>query len=459
MPPRGRANDEASALHVFSMLTCGAVLSFGALTAAARPPVEDTPIQDAAHAPISSVTRLDSGRRPTAFAQAGAVPRLSMVEGSAATPAHASEVANLPRRRRREQLRRDLMKAKEARPAATKRGATHRNATRVHGGARAAPAAAAVIDVCFLALGPPKQMDASTTIIRNIEAHRSNSTVRYHLLVDKPTRVLRKEMRYRAAWRGVPKRAVSLHSIAELPPAVRALHSRLSRTATGPGPLYLWKPLLHLVLPRSVSRVIVLDTDIFLFEDIAGLARQFDAFAPGELLGVAPEQAPSYQEVRALGGVGFNGGVQLLALEEMRRSAHYKALMETYSAFPIKAPMKPGGIGWLGDQTLYSWMSVNGTGAAAVFHLLPCGWNRQIGTHMAGWPGFWRSHRCAERCRLLHGNFLSHKRLMESLKADPSGRTCRATVERYRGDKDFKRGSADARMLDMIDRSCCRTFT
>ena len=23
-------------------------------------------------------------------------------------------------------------------------------------------------------------------------------------------------------------------------------------------------------------------------------------------------------------------------------------------------PMKPGGIGWLGDQTLYSWMSVNG---------------------------------------------------------------------------------------------------
>jgi hypothetical protein len=25
--------------------------------------------------------------------------------------------------------------------------------------------------------------------------------------------------------------------------------------------------------------------------------------------------------------------------------------------------MKKGGIGWLGDQTLYSWMSVNSTGA------------------------------------------------------------------------------------------------
>ena len=44
----------------------------------------------------------------------------------------------------------------------------------------------------------------------------------------------------------------------------------------------------------------------------------------------------------------------------------------------------------LGDQTLYSWMTANGTGARNVFHILPCGWNRQIGTHMAGWPGFWQ---------------------------------------------------------------------
>ena len=35
-----------------------------------------------------------------------------------------------------------------------------------------------------------------------------------------------------------------------------------------------------------------------------------------------------------------------------------------------------------GDQTLYSWMSVNGSGAEDLFFELPCGWNRQIGTHM-----------------------------------------------------------------------------
>ena len=72
--------------------------------------------------------------------------------------------------------------------------------------------------------------------------------------------------------------------------------------------------------------------------------------------------------MRALGGLGFNGGVQLLALDVMRASAHYATLMERYAAgkWGDSLPMKPGGIGWLGDQTLYSWMSVNGTGARRV---------------------------------------------------------------------------------------------
>jgi hypothetical protein len=140
--------------------------------------------------------------------------------------------------------------------------------------------------------------------------------------------------------------------------------------------------------------------------------------------------------VRALGGFGVNGGVQLLALSKMRTSTAYAKLIDAYATRPMRYPMKPGGtgwlgsnlttpglspprspalapsiipymagIGWLGDQTLYSWMSVNGTGGRDVFHVLPCGWNRQIGTHMAGWKGFWASHACATPCHLLHGNY------------------------------------------------------
>ena len=316
-----------------------------------------------------------------------------------------------------------------------------------------------MIDVCFLALGPPTQIDMSTTIIRNVEAQSIVSQVRYHLLVDKSPTRLRREMQSREKWRGVPKERVYLHTIAEIPASVRTLYDRLSHTATGPGPIYLYKPLLHLVLPKWLSRVIVLDTDIFLFEDLGGLWREFDTFAPTELLGVATEQCPSYQEVRALGGLGFNGGVQLLALDAMRRSSHYASLMEAYASGFGKRdskPMKPGGIGWLGDQTLYSWMSVNGTGARQVFHVIPCGWNRQIGTHMADWKGFWERHRCSGPCSLLHGNYLGHKPFMESLKEDPTGRSCHQTVARYRGSRKFRLGSADAKMLDIIDQTCCR---
>ena len=120
--------------------------------------------------------------------------------------------------------------------------------------------------------------------------------------------------------------------------------------------------------------------------------------------------------------------------------------------------MKPGGIGWLGDQTLYSWMSVNGSGAQHIFHVLPCGWSRQIGTHMAGWKGFWAAHACDAPCHLLHGNFVEHKRFMESLKRDSSGGTCRKVVADHRAkDRLFRSGTPDARMLDMVQRRCCRS--
>ena len=161
----------------------------------------------------------------------------------------------------------------------------------------------------------------------------------------------------------------------------------------------------------------MLDTDLFLFSDIRGLWNEFEHFGPREYIGVAVEQAPTYQEARALGGLNFNGGVQLLALQKMRASAEYAALMKRY-AERRWTHMKPGGIGWLGDQTLYSWMSVNGSGAQHIFHVLPCGWNRQIGTHMAGWKGFWAAHACDAPCHLLHGNF----RRAQALHGEPEAR-------------------------------------
>ena len=191
-----------------------------------------------------------------------------------------------------------------------------------------APALPAMVDICFLALGASTQIDFSTSIIRNIEAQSARRySVRYHLLVDQSPTMLRTQMHTREKWRGVPKRRVFLHSVKDIPREAQQLYRALSRTATGPGPIYLYKPLLHLVLPTWLSHVIVLDTDLFVFSDVRELWQEFARFGPRELLGLAVEQCPSYLEVRALGGMGLNGGVQLLALSRMRSSAAYAKLV------------------------------------------------------------------------------------------------------------------------------------
>ena len=245
-----------------------------------------------------------------------------------------------------------------------------------------------MVEVCFLAMGKPTQVDYAVSIIRNIEAHAAND-VRYHMLVDKPTAPLEAQMRERAVWRGLPMDRVRLQSVVDISASAKKMYKALSATATGPGGLYLYKPLLHLVLPRTVPRVIVLDTDLFVFASLRGLWDLFGRFDTPQLIGLAQahpphtrlpthtahpstrtpphasrqlrvypaprrgvgtwqEQCPSYQEVRALGGRGFNGGVQLLALDKMRASQHYGQLLWKHARRQL--PMKPGGIGWLGAR-------------------------------------------------------------------------------------------------------------
>ena len=97
---------------------------------------------------------------------------------------------------------------------------------------------------------------------------------------------------------------------------------------TGPsGFVYMWKPLLHRVLPISLRKAIVLDVDIFILRlDLADLWREFDALerSPKAAIGLAWEQQPSYDPngpspFRTFAsGWGFNGGVQLMHLERMR---------------------------------------------------------------------------------------------------------------------------------------------
>ena len=148
-----------------------------------------------------------------------------------------------------------------------------------------------MVEVCFLAMGKPTQVDYAVSIIRNIEAHAAND-VRYHMLVDKPPAPLEAQMRERSVWRGLPMERIRLQSVVDISESAKTMYKALSATATGPGGLYLYKPLLHLVLPRTVPRVIVLDTDLFVFASLRGLWDLFDRFDTPQLIGLAQARPP-----------------------------------------------------------------------------------------------------------------------------------------------------------------------
>ena len=167
-------------------------------------------------------------------------------------------------------------------------------------------------------------------------------------------------------------------------------------------------------------------------------------------------------QVIARGGTRFNGGVQLLALDAMRASLGYMDVLHAYAGKLLPPLTEGGALGSLGDQTLYSWMSVPGP-ARAFLHVLPCGWNRQTGAGLIGVEGFWAAHACDSPCRLIHTNQLEHKALISKLQADPTGQSCYDVLEHQRQSNlhfhDSTRvnqlNAAGARMLDILQAECC----
>ena len=273
--------------------------------------------------------------------------------------------------------------------------------------AAAAALHAPPIDIAFFDTRMPPDTASMMRAARRIAASFGNSTaarVRFHAILNKQAILLPRFQKRLPGFRLTPL---------DLPARGQCLYDGMRRLSHGPGPQYLYKPLLHYIMPADVRRLILLDTDVVLVRDVADLYHEFDQFGTA-LLGIAREQSRLMEPL-----TGTNGGVQLLDIQKMRASAEYNGLLDKH------ATGKDGRrIGYLGDQTLYTYLLA---ARPDLFAWLPCEWNRQISAHF----GFHNAtvHECPRRCGILHANFGPFKCIAWSMQANPSCSEWKAFAE------------------------------
>ena len=261
---------------------------------------------------------------------------------------------------------------------------------------------APLVHVVFLVVGRPAALYFARNLAAQLNAS-STSPVQFHLVTDGPPE---------------PSDWARGYSLGSMPAEALALHQNFSHLTHGPGAVYMWKPLLHWLLP--LDRAIIIDSDVLVLADLAELWRHFDSFGETQVLGLANEQAPLYAE---LSRRGFNGGVQLAHLQRMRRAdSVYDAQLRAAASGGY------GHIGYLGDQTMFSVMRDR---APSLFYQLPCGWNRQLSNHFVGHPRFAEYYACDEPCSLVHANQPQFKPVigaLQRLRRRPSCADCRAAL-------------------------------
>lgn len=182
--------------------------------------------------------------------------------------------------------------------------------------------------------------------------------------------------------------------------------------------LFFVSTAIHHVLPKNMMRIISLDSDLLFQADIKHLFSEFDTFKSSMVLGLAREQQPVYRHVlhmfrnrnpgTIVGGpppnglTGFNSGVVLVNLHNMRKSKLYNSLLN--GSVVKELANRYSFQGHLGDQDFYSLISLE---YPELFHILPCSWNRQLCT-------YWKDHgytevfdsyfNCSGPIHVYHGN-------------------------------------------------------
>ena len=123
---------------------------------------------------------------------------------------------------------------------------------------------------------------------------------------------------------------------------------------------------------------------------------------------------------------------------------------------PLPSPNK--NLGYVADQTLFSYMSTKAAGGRDLFYQLPCGWNHQMSLHYSVLdPTFLRYQICDTPCNLVHGNERQFKKTIDALQGDPTGRACRPSLDHLRCNVYPYNSSTmfASHILDFMREKCC----
>ena len=137
------------------------------------------------------------------------------------------------------------------------------------------------------------------------------------------------------------------------------------------GTFALLKLLTPEILPPTVERVVVIDTDMIFNRDIKQLWSFFHEFDQQQLIGVAGEQSTSYTSSNKwlVENHGYNSGVMLMDLKKLRELHWYMFW---------KAEVSPNLLRYhslgLADQDVINSVAYE---YPDMFYEIPCHWNRQ----------------------------------------------------------------------------------
>ena len=162
----------------------------------------------------------------------------------------------------------------------------------------------------------------------------------------------------------------------------------------------------------------MLDLDLLFRADIRELYSYFDSFTPNTIMALAHDHQPVYRHILSLyrmhhsgtnlgeaypvGFPGYNSGVKLMDLDNMRKSEPYALTFSTNIVDVLTSRYHFRG--HLGDQDLYTLLAIE---RPELFLSLPCQWNKQMCT-------WWKDHgyeqvfdsyfNCSEPIKIYHGN-------------------------------------------------------